>query len=215
MNMDFEPGAGELTPAAVPPWISAAMEGKRVLLASASPRRRELLGMIVRSYNIVGGLKVDERYPATLAPEEVPAYLSRLKASAYSPSLQPGDVLITADTVVIDGGKILGKPADEPEACAMLRRLGGHVHTVVTGVTITTTAKTETFSESTRVKFAPLSEDCIEEYVRLYAPLDKAGAYGIQEWIGAVGIEGIDGCFYNVMGLPLHALYEHLRTFFD
>lgn len=214
MNRDFEPCAPEGLSMAVPPWISPAMKGRRVLLASASPRRRELLALIVRSYDIVGGMEVDESYPSDMAPEQVPAYLSQLKAQAYSSILQEDDILITADTVVIDRGVILGKPADAAEACTMLRRLSGHAHTVVTGVTITTTKKSETFSESTQVKFAPLTEAEIDSYVQLYAPLDKAGAYGIQEWIGAVGIQGIDGCFYNVMGLPLHALYRHLLTFF-
>lgn len=184
----------------------------RVLLASQSPRRRQLLGMIVPSFEVVN-IDADEVYPSSLSAVDVPSYLSRLKSEAYHCELKPDELLITADTVVIHNGEILGKPNDENEACRMLSSLASDEHIVVTGVTLATAGRREIFSETTYVRFGALSDRQIHDYVRTFAPLDKAGAYGIQEWIGAVAIEGIRGCFYNVMGLPLHALYRHIRDF--
>lgn len=183
---------------------------KRLLLASGSPRRRELteqLGMeVVRAH-----LKdVEETYPDTLSAAEVAPYLSRLKAEAYMGEIAPDEVLLTADTVVVDGDMILGKPRDEGEAHAMLRELSGHTHQVITGVTLASDKVMQTFSEVTEVEFAELTDDEISYYVEKYRPLDKAGAYGIQEWIGYIGIKGIKGDYYNVMGLPLRRVYEHL-----
>lgn len=183
---------------------------KRLLLASGSPRRRELteqLGMeVVRAH-----LKdVEETYPDTLSAAEVAPYLSRLKAEAYMGEIAPDEVLLTADTVVVDGDRILGKPRDEAEAHAMLRELSGHTHQVITGVTLASDKGMQTFSEVTEVEFAELTDDEISYYVEKYRPLDKAGAYGIQEWIGYIGIKGIKGDYYNVMGLPLRRVYEHL-----
>lgn len=183
---------------------------KRLLLASGSPRRRELteqLGMeVVRAH-----LKdVEETYPDTLSAAEVAPYLSRLKAEVYMGEIAPDEVLLTADTVVVDGDRILGKPRDEGEAHAMLRELSGHTHQVITGVTLASDKGMQTFSEVTEVEFAELTDDEISYYVEKYRPLDKAGAYGIQEWIGYIGIKGIKGDYYNVMGLPLRRVYEHL-----
>lgn len=183
---------------------------KRLLLASGSPRRRELteqLGMeVVRAH-----LKdVEETYPDTLSAAEVAPYLSRLKAEAYMGEIAPDEVLLTADTVVVDGDRILGKPRDEGEAHAMLRELSGHTHQVITGVTLASDKGMQTFSEVTEVEFAELTDDEISYYVEKFRPLDKAGAYGIQEWIGYIGIKGIKGDYYNVMGLPLRRVYEHL-----
>lgn len=185
----------------------------RVLLASNSPRRRELLRMIIPDFDIAEMHEVDETYPSSLPLDEVAPFLSRVKADAYRSQLTDNEVMITADTVVINNGQILGKPADERQAVDMLRSLMGHTHRVVTGVTLTSKHATDTFSESTDVLFGTVSDHEIELYVRDYRPLDKAGAYGIQEWIGGVAIEGIRGCFYNVMGLPVHTLYRHLRDF--
>lgn len=182
-----------------------------IQLASNSPRRRELLGLLTDDFEIAPGRDIDETYPADLAPEDVPAYLSRLKSAAYADMKQQGRVIITADTVVINGGKILGKPHSRAQAIEMLRSLAGHEHTVVTGVTVAGPDRSITFSEKTEVEFGPLTDEEIESYVDRYEPYDKAGAYGIQEWIGAAGIKGIRGCFYNVMGLPLHALHQHLK----
>lgn len=183
----------------------------RVVLASQSPRRRELLAKIVPDIRIAKPCNVDETYPEDLPHELVPEWLSKLKASAFQGDLKPGEILLTADTVVILDDKILGKPHDEADAKCMLRDLSDRTHTVVTGVTLTTTDTSLSFSEHTDVEFGPLSDAEISAYVDAYRPLDKAGAYGIQEWIGEIGILGIRGCFYNVMGLPLHALYEHLK----
>lgn len=184
-----------------------------LLLASASPRRHELLKMISSDFRIVSGREVDEVYPPDTPPEEVPLFLSKLKASAYACDLDSDeDALITADTVVILDNEILGKPVDREEAIAMLKRLQGRTHIVVTGVTITTVNGSYSFSNRTEVDFDELSHDEIEQYVDDFKPFDKAGAYGIQEWIGAAAIKGIRGSFYNVMGLPVHSLYKALTA---
>lgn len=201
------------TPGALPPWPNKSLENYNILLASNSPRRRELLGLILPSFAIAPSRDVEEVYPAELPAADVPAFLSRLKASAYKEDLADRDLIVTADTVVIVDGEIMGKPKSHDDACAMLKRLSGRAHTVITGVTLTTAEKMHTFSEATDVHFAALSDDEISEYVERYKPFDKAGSYGIQEWIGAAAIRRIDGCFYNVMGLPLHALYEQLKSF--
>lgn len=183
-----------------------------IFLASKSPRRRELLKMLRVKFNTVT-IGIKEEYPSTLPPEEVPEYLSRVKADAYRSRLLPGQLVITADTVVISDGEVMGKPSDRKEAMEMLRKLSGKTHKVVTGVSIVTGEKTRTFRAETLVTFDTISPDDIEYYVEMYSPLDKAGAYGIQEWIGAVGISEIRGSFYNVMGLPLHKLYKELKNF--
>ena len=155
---------------------------------------------------------VDEAYPATLQAHEVPVYLSQLKARHYrDTAMAPGELVITADTVVICRGNVLGKPADEEEARDMLRELSGREHEVVTGVSLCAGGEIHSFSAETKVEFAPLSDDEIDYYVERYRPMDKAGAYGIQEWIGAVGIRSISGSYYNVMGLPVHKLYTALK----
>lgn len=191
---------------------SMSPTSRRVLLASQSPRRRQLLGMIVPSFEIVN-IDTDEVYSSSLTAIEVPAYLSLLKSQAYHRNLKSDELLITADTVVIHNGEILGKPRDEAEAFRMLSSLASDEHMVVTGVTLAIAGRRETFAETTYVRFGALSDRQIRNYIRTFAPFDKAGAYGIQEWIGAVAIEGIRGCFYNVMGLPLHTLYRHILDF--
>lgn len=185
----------------------------RVLLASHSPRRKQLLAMIVPDFAVADMHDIDEVYPAELKAEDVPAYLSQLKARAFAHQLNPDEIIITADTVVINDGKIMGKPHSVAEAVEMLKSLMGKTHTVVTGVTLTSIGNSETFSEKTDVTFTTLSDDEITAYVENYMPLDKAGAYGIQEWIGCAAITGVTGCFYNVMGLPMNALYHHIRNF--
>ena len=184
-----------------------------LLLASKSPRRRELLKMLDLDFKIVDIKDVEETYPADLEAEKVPEYLSRLKADAYILELGSDDILITADTVVILDGEIIGKPRDLEDARRMLGKLSGKTHRVVTGVSITTLEKSSSFSVITEVQFAPLSKKEIDYYVDKYRPLDKAGAYGIQEWIGAAGVADIRGSFYNVMGLPVHRLYNELLLF--
>lgn len=186
--------------------------GCKILLASHSPRRRELLGKLDVEVEMLPLIEVNESYPAKMAPEEVAAYVSRKKAHPYMSQLNDREILLTADTVVVNRGEVLGKPGNAEEAALMLRLLSGHTHKVVTGVTLATKKRTLTFSEITEVDFAPLSHEEIGYYVEKYRPMDKAGAYGIQEWIGYVGISGIRGDYYNVMGLPLHALYNRLVT---
>lgn len=184
-----------------------------LLLASKSPRRRELMKMLDLEYETVEIKNVNEVYPPELEVEKVPEYLSRLKANAYLSELKPGNVLITADTVVILDNEIIGKPKDISDAKEMLRKLSGRIHRVITGVTLSSTEKTLSFSACTEVEFAHLSDEEINFYVDKYRPLDKAGAYGIQEWIGAAGVKGIKGSFYNVMGLPVHRLFNELKNF--
>lgn len=184
-----------------------------VLLASNSPRRRELLGDLGVEFSICVIPGIDESYPEDLPAMDVAAYISRVKADAYEKMITASQLIITADTVVICDGIVLGKPADKADAVAMLKRLSGKVHYVVTGVTITTATRKETFSAVSEVEFAELEDDEINYYVETYSPLDKAGAYGIQEWIGCMGVKRISGSFYNVMGLPLQRLYTELKKF--
>ncbi len=185
----------------------------KILLASGSPRRRELLAMIAPGFAVAPGRDVDESYPSDIPAEKVAEYLSKVKVDAYIDLLADDEIIITADTVVIIDGRILGKPAGRDDAVAMLRSLSGRRHKVVTGVTVTARDRSISFDETTVVEFAQLSDDEIDAYVDTFRPYDKAGAYGIQEWIGAVGIKGIEGCYYNVMGLPVHTLYHRLKEF--
>lgn len=191
------------------------LQAYRLLLASQSPRRRELIAGSGIPFTLTEKYACEEHYPATLAAEEVPAYLSRLKSEAYPTPLAENDILLTADTVVILDGEVLGKPKDREDALRMVARLGGNRHTVVTGVTLRTSERIETFSAESDVWFRPLSAEEIAYYVDTYQPFDKAGSYGIQEWIGYVGIERIDGSFYNVMGLPIQRLYVELEKFIN
>ncbi len=167
-------------------------------------------------FQLAPSLDVDESYPSDLSPEEIPLYIARKKAQAHMPGLAPDQLLITADTVVLAGddfSQVLGKPRDEREALQMLETLSGRRHRVVTGVTMNTIDRQVAFSDATDVDFMPLPSDELREYVTRYRPLDKAGAYGIQEWVGLAGIRSISGSFYTVMGLPVHLVYSHLRHF--
>lgn len=185
----------------------------RLLLASQSPRRRELLSGLGLPYELAPSYPCEERYPEGLAVEEVPAYLATLKSEAYPSPLAPNEILLTADTVVILAGKVIGKPTDRADAIAMLKGLSGNRHRVITGVCFRTAERQHTFSVASDVWFRPLSGEEICYYVDTYKPFDKAGSYGIQEWIGYAAIERIDGSFYNVMGLPIQRLYTELETF--
>lgn len=182
-------------------------------MASQSPRRRQLLGEAGIDFRLASRYECDEVYPPQLPAAEVAEYLSRLKSDAYPQSLAPNDILLTADTVVVVDNRILGKPANRDKAIAMIESLSGHEHEVITGVTLRNTVKTVSFSSHSVVRFRHLSREEIEYYIDTYAPMDKAGAYGIQEWIGYVGIEGIEGSFFNVMGLPVQRLYCELEKF--
>ncbi len=186
-----------------------------VVLASNSPRRKELLADLGINFEVRTIKGIDESYPAQLPVLDIAQYISRKKALVYQRDMSPRDIIITADTVVILGDEVLGKPHSCEEACAMLRQLSGKTHKVVTGVTIVMQGHTSSFSAVTDVEFAPLNDQVINYYVDHYRPLDKAGAYGIQEWIGCVGVRHINGSFYNVMGLPLHRLYTELDSLLD
>lgn len=185
----------------------------RLLLASQSPRRRELLSGCGLPYELAPRYACEERYPAGLPAEEVPRYLSRLKSEAYPFPLDERDILLTADTVVVLGDRVLGKPHDRADAVAMLRALAGRSHVVVSGVTLRTVHASHTFTARSEVWFRPLRDEEIDYYVDTCRPYDKAGSYGIQEWLGYVAIERIDGSFYNVMGLPVQRLYVELERF--
>ena len=184
----------------------------RLILASPSPRRRELLAGSGLDFQLAERFECDESYPA-MPLTDVAEYLSRKKSDAYPVELAEADILLTADTVVIACGEILGKPHSRDEAIAMLQTLSGSTHEVATGVTLRTSTKSHSFTSISKVRFRPLSREEIEYYVDNYHPMDKAGSYGIQEWIGYVGIEHIDGSFYNVMGLPIQRLYCELERF--
>lgn len=185
----------------------------KIILASNSPRRRELLAGLGYPYEVRVLDGIDESYPDTLRGSEVAAYISRVKANAYRATMADDELVITADTIVCLDEKVLGKPADEAEAVAMIRSLSGHNHQVYTGVTIVTAEESSTFVSRTDVTFAALTEEEIQHYVTHYRPMDKAGAYGIQEWIGYIGVERIEGSYFNVMGLPVQRLYTELKKY--
>ena len=183
----------------------------RLILASQSPRRRQLLADAGIEFELAPRFECEESFPGDMPADEVAEYLSRLKSEAYPEPLGEKDILLTADTVVIACSRILGKPADRAEAIAMISMLSDSEHDVVTGVTLRTASHTHSFSVKSKVRFRALDEEEIAYYVDTYRPFDKAGAYGIQEWIGYVGIESLDGSFYNVMGLPVQRLYCELK----
>ena len=186
------------------------LEKYKVILASGSPRRRELMAGLGVNYEVRILPDVDESYPDTLQGEEIPLYIAKEKADAYIPMMQPDKLIITADTIVWLDGKVLGKPRDREDALQMLRTMSGRTHKVFTGVCITTTDWQRSFTAQTEVRFATLSEDEIIYYVDNFKPMDKAGAYGVQEWIGFIGVENISGSYYNIMGLPVQKLYREL-----
>lgn len=183
-----------------------------IILASNSPRRKDLLRGLDIAFDVRVQPDIAETYPESAAPADVAGYISREKANAYKDTITEHELIITADTVVIVGNEILGKPANNDEAKEMLRKISGRKHQVVTGVCLTTTEKQHCFSISTDVTFKNLTEKEIEYYVETYSPLDKAGAYGIQEWIGYVGVTALEGSYFNVMGLPVQRIWEELNN---
>lgn len=189
------------------------LEKYRIILGSNSPRRKELLAGLDIDFEVRVIPDIDESYPESIKAEEIPAFIARKKAMAYLPTMADHDLLITADTIVWTFEEVLGKPADRADAIRMLRNLSNREHEVITGVCISTRDKTVGFSVSSAVRFAELTDAEIDYYVDRYKPFDKAGAYGIQEWIGYVGVEAINGSFYNVMGLPIQRLYSELKKF--
>ena len=183
----------------------------KVILASNSPRRKELLSGLGVAYEVKTIPDVDESYPDGLSGEEIAKHIARGKAEAYRSLIQADELVITADTIVWLDGTVMGKPKDEEEAKDMLMRLSGKTHQVITGVCLTTSSMQKTFATVTDVTFATLTEDEIDYYVTRYQPMDKAGSYGVQEWIGFVGVENLSGSYFNVMGLPIQRLYTELK----
>lgn len=183
----------------------------KVILASNSPRRKELLAGLGVDYEVRTLPDVDESYPEILQGADIPLYIAKEKADAYVAMMQPGELMITADTIVWLDGKVLGKPRDREDALQMLRTMSGRTHEVFTGVCITTTDWQRSFTAQTEVRFATLSEEEIAYYVDNFQPMDKAGAYGVQEWIGFIGVENISGSYYNIMGLPVQRIYNELK----
>lgn len=189
------------------------VEGYKVILASNSPRRKELLGGLGIPFEVRTLQDIDESYPDSLRGEEIPMFISGKKAEAYKQKMADDEMIITADTIVYDHGQVLGKPKDREEAISMLRQLSGHAHEVITGVSIVTKEKTRQFASTSKVYFDTLADDEIIYYVDNYHPFDKAGAYGVQEWIGYVAVTRIEGSYFNVMGLPIQRLYTELKSF--
>jgi septum formation protein len=185
----------------------------KIILASNSPRRRELLAGLGLDFEVRVLPDIDESYPETLAALDTAEYIAFKKADAYRSAMAPDELIITADTVVIVGDEVLGKPANDSEARDMLLKLSGRTHQVVTGVCLTTQQQSSRFSVRTDVTFKPLTEAEIQYYIEKYKPFDKAGAYGIQEWIGYIGCTGLNGSYYNVMGLPVQRIYTELQKF--
>ncbi len=184
-----------------------------IILASNSPRRRELLGGLGFEFEVKVLPNIQEDYPAELPASQIAQYIASEKADAYRSMMKDDDLLITADTVVIVDDEVLGKPADAADASHMLNKLSGRKHQVITGVCLVTLQERRCFSVSTDVSFKALQDEEINYYIEHYRPFDKAGAYGIQEWIGYVGVTGLEGSYFNVMGLPVQRIYSELQTF--
>lgn len=184
-----------------------------IVLASNSPRRKELLQRMGVNFKVRTLFGIDESYPDSLRGEDIVRYISRNKAQAYRSSMAPNELLITADTIVYVEGEVMGKPKTAEQAKEMLHKLSGKSHQVITGITIVTADRTEDFGVTSQVKFAEITDEEINFYVDNYLPFDKAGAYGIQEWIGIVAVEEIKGSYFNVVGLPVQRLYQKLKTF--
>ena len=189
------------------------VEGYKVILASNSPRRKELLAGLGIDFSVRIIKDIDESYPASLRGEDIPVFISGKKAEAYRRTMAEDELIITADTIVYYNDKVLGKPSSREEAINMLTELSGHAHEVITGVTICSREKMKQFASVSKVFFDNLTGEEIEYYVDKYRPYDKAGSYGIQEWIGFVGVTRIEGSYFNVMGLPIQRLYKELKRF--
>lgn len=184
----------------------------KIILASNSPRRKELLSGLNIHFNVLVKDGIDETYPKSTPVDDVSLYLSKLKASAYLQDIQEDELIITADTVVVVDDNILGKPIDKEDATRMLRTISGRMHKVITGVSLTTKFKQRSFKVTTEVTFKKLDDSEINYYISTFKPYDKAGSYGIQEWIGYIGVTSINGSYYNVMGLPVQRIYEELKN---
>ena len=186
--------------------------GYHIILASKSPRRQQLLKSLDIDFE-VRVKEVEETYPPGLAKEEIPVYLARLKARPFLDELKPGELLITADTIVWCNNRALGKPSGKEEAFGMISQLSGSEHQVISGVCLSSIQKQKSFFSVSIVRFKTLSHQEIDYYINTYEPYDKAGGYGIQEWIGFIGVSHIEGSFYNVMGLPTQKLFDEIGYF--
>ncbi len=192
--------------------LSSALGKYRLILASRSPRRQQLLRELGIEFDVV--LKdYDESYPEHLKGEEIASYIASAKAGSFRKDLSPYEIVLTADTIVWCNNKVLGKPVDEDDAFAILSEISGNTHEVITGVTILSSERERTFTETTRVTFEILSEEELKYYISNFKPFDKAGAYGIQEWIGVVACSRIEGSYFNVVGLPVQRLFKELKEF--
>ena len=189
-----------------------SLAGRTIVLASGSPRRKELLLAILPNF-IVRVPEVDEQFPSSLRGKEIAEYLAALKADAALQSLGSNEIALTSDTIVWLGDEVLNKPGNAEEAAEMLRKLSGRKHEVITAISLVDHSKKVLLSDTTQVQFKSLTEDEIGFYVNNFKPFDKAGAYGIQEWIGYIGVTSIEGSFYTVMGLPVHLVYDVLKAF--
>ena len=189
------------------------LNGKRIILGSASPRRKELLGGLGIDFETDTGNTFQEDFHDISMLHEIPSIMSVGKSHGFHRPLADDEILITSDTIVICGNEVLGKPSDKADAVRMLGLLSGRQHEVVTAVTIRSSVSEETFSDTALVRFRDLTNEEIEYYIDKYRPFDKAGAYGVQEWIGYIGIESIQGSFYTIMGFPVHKVYLHLKKF--
>jgi septum formation protein len=189
------------------------LQDYHIILASNSPRRRELLAGLGITFDIRVLPGIDESYPDDLPVEQIAQHIAHAKAEAYRQTMADDELIITADTVVIVGNEVLGKPHDADDAHRMLRAISGRTHQVITGVCLTTTDRQRCFSVTTDVTFKTLSEEEIDYYIATYRPFDKAGAYGIQEWIGYIGVTGLQGSYFNVMGLPVQRIYAELLKY--
>jgi len=189
------------------------MKAQKIILASNSPRRRELLAGLDISFEVKVIPGIDESYPEDLPADEVPQYISKAKADAYLGMIDDDTMVITADTVVVLDDEILGKPVDDDDARRILHKLSGKTHQVITGVCLTSLDKQRVFAVTTGVTFKQFTEQEIDYYVSHYHPLDKAGAYGIQEWIGHIGVTALNGSYFNVMGLPVQRIYMEMQDF--
>jgi septum formation protein len=189
------------------------LEKYHIILASNSPRRRELLGGLGISFEVKVLPDIEENYPEGLSVAQIAEYIAKEKADAYRKMMAPNDLIITADTIVVADNEVMGKPVDAVDAQRMLRKLSGKAHQVITGVCLMTTERQCVFSVTTDVTFKQLTDEEIDYYIKTYRPFDKAGAYGIQEWIGYVGVTGLNGSYFNVMGLPVQCIYQELAAF--
>lgn len=192
--------------------IADTLNNYRIILASQSPRRQQLFSELGLKFDIVTR-EFDETYPNGLTGEEIATYVARSKADSFKKEIRENEIVITADTIVWCNNKMLGKPVDYKDAIRILKEISGNTHEVITGVSLLSSSKEFTFSVSTKVTFEPLSDDEMNYYIDKYKPYDKAGAYGIQEWIGIIACSRIEGSYFNVVGLPVQRLYEELKGF--